>query len=76
MAIQKYVYPWWERNMVDDPEKHIQQTGQYKKLDPWEKRTTQKKEKGKEIQRKKHSSHSYTYTCAKNAKLSDDSTAV
>ena len=54
MASPECVYPWWGRNMVDDPEKHIHQTGQHKKLDPWEMRTTQKKEKGKGTRRKKH----------------------
>ena len=36
--------------MVDDPEKHIQQTGQYKKPDPWEKRTTQKQKREKKYE--------------------------
>jgi hypothetical protein len=36
MASPECVYPWWGRNMVDDPEKHIHQTGQYTKHDPWE----------------------------------------
>jgi hypothetical protein len=76
MASPKYVYPWWGRNMVDDPEKHIDSTGQYKKPDPWEKRTTQKQEKGKEIRGTKHSLPNYTYPCTNMQSSSDNSTAV
>ena len=59
--------------MVDDPEKHIDSTGQYKKPDPWEKRTTQKQEKGKELRGTKHSLPNYTHPCANMQSLSDNS---
>jgi hypothetical protein len=62
--------------MVDDPEKHIQQTGQYKKPDPWEKITTQKQKTGKEVRRTKHSLPNYTYPCMNMQSSSDDPTAV
>ena len=72
MASPRYVYPWWGRNMVDDPEKHIHQTGQYKKPDPWGREQPRVKEQKK---RKKHSLQ-ITLITVQHASLSDDSAAV
>ena len=69
MASPECVYPWWGRNIVKDPEKHIHQTGQYKKHDPWENRSIQRKEKGKDQKKRKRHSLQVTLIPAQTCKL-------
>jgi hypothetical protein len=82
MASPKYVYPWWGRNTVDDPEKWLMTLKNiYTKLDNTRKlipgrENHPEEKKGKAMRRKKHLVQNYTNPCANMLSSSDDSTAV
>ena len=64
MASPEYVCPWWGRNMVNDPEKHIYYTRQLRNMITGRTDQTRgkKRERSKEGKETFTSSHTYPST--------------
>ncbi len=64
MASPRYVYPWWGRNMVNDPEKHMYYTIQLRNMIPGRTDQTRgkKRERSKAVEETFTPSHTYPST--------------